>query len=65
MSGTVGEKTGRIRNILVLVGALFAVGTALSLQENVTQVREDRYRLAVSSGKTLFRTIVATRAWTS
>ena len=65
MSGTVGEKTGRIRNILVLVGALFAVGTALSLQENVTQVREDRYRLAVSSGKTLFRTIVATRAWIS
>jgi hypothetical protein len=63
MAGTGGEKTGRIRNILVLVGALFAVGTALSLQQNFTQVREDRYLLAVSTGKILFRTIVATRTW--
>ena len=60
-----GEKTGRIRNLLVLVGALFAIGTGLSLQQDITQIREDRYRLAVSSGKILFRTIVATRAWIS
>ncbi|MDD5761250.1 MAG: DUF3365 domain-containing protein [bacterium] len=65
MAGTGREKTGRIRNLLVLVGALFAVGTALSLQQNFTQVREDRYRLAASSGKVLFRTIVATRTWIS
>ena len=65
MAGTGGKKTRRIRNILVLVGALFAVGTALSLQQNFTQTREDRYLLAVSTGKVLFRTIVATRAWIS
>jgi hypothetical protein len=63
MAGFGGEKTGRIRNLLVLVGALFAVGTALSLQQDLTQVRVDRYRLAVSTGKVLFRTIVATRKW--
>jgi two-component system, NtrC family, sensor kinase len=62
MAGNGGKKTRRIRTLLVLVGALFAVATALSLQQNFTQVREDRYRLAVSSGKILFRTIVATRA---
>jgi hypothetical protein len=65
MAGIGGEKTGRIRNLLVLIGALFVVGTGLSLQQNFTQVREDRYQLAVTSGKTLFRTIVATRAWVS
>src|SRR3990172_3755639 len=65
MAGTGREKTRRIRNLLVLVGALFAVGTALSLQQNFTQTREDRYQLAVTSGKILFRTIVATRAWIS
>lgn len=65
MAGNGGEKTARIRNILILVGALFAVGTALSLQQNFTQTREDRYLLAVSTGKVLFRTIVATRAWVS
>jgi hypothetical protein len=65
MDGTEREKAGRIRNLLVLVGALFAIGTALSLQQNFTQVREDRYRLAASSGKVLFRTIVATRTWIS
>lgn len=65
MPDTGGEKTGRIRNLLFLVGALFAVGTALFLQQNLTQVREDRYRLAVSRGKILFRTIVATRTWIS
>jgi hypothetical protein len=63
MAGTGGEKTRRIRNILVLVGALVAAGFALSLQQNFTQVREDRYLLAVSTGKILFRTIVATRTW--
>ena len=57
------EKTRRIRNLLVLVGALFAVGTTLSLRGDITQVREDRYQLAVSTGKVLFRTIVATRIW--
>jgi len=65
MAGNGGEKTARIRNILILVGALFAFGTALSLQQNFTQTREDRYLLAVSTGKVLFRTIVATRAWIS
>ena len=63
MASAGGEKTGRIRNLLVVVGALFAFGTALSLQQNFTQVREDRYLLAVSTGKILFRTIVATRTW--
>jgi two-component system NtrC family sensor kinase len=63
MAGNGEKKTRRIRNLLILVGALFAVGTALSLQENFTQVREDRYQLAVSTGKILFRTIVATRTW--
>ncbi|HEX7519711.1 MAG TPA: DUF3365 domain-containing protein [Candidatus Deferrimicrobium sp.] len=63
MASTGREKTGHIRNLLVVVGALFAVGTALSLQQNFTQVREDRYLLAVSTGKVLFRTIVATRTW--
>lgn len=58
-----GKKTGRIRNLLILMGALFAIGTALSLQQDFKQVREDRYRLAVSTGKILFRTIVATRSW--
>lgn len=63
MTGNGGKKTRRIRILLVLVGALFAIGTALSLQQNSTQIREDRYQLAVSTGKVLFRTIVATRAW--
>lgn len=63
MTTTRGDKKGHIRNLLVLIGALFAVGTALSLQQNFSQVREDRYRLAVSTGKVLFRTIVATREW--
>jgi hypothetical protein len=63
MAGTGGEKTRRIRNILVLVGALVAAGFALSLQQSFTQVREDRYLLAVSTGKVIFRTIVATRTW--
>ena len=65
MVGNGGEKTARIRNILILVGVLYAFGTALSLQQNFTQTREDRYLLAVSTGKVLFRTIVATRAWIS
>jgi len=63
MAGTVGEKTGRIRNLLILIGALFAVGTGLSLQQDFTQARKDRFELAISSGKILFRTIVATRTW--
>jgi len=63
MTGTGKEKTGRIRNLLILMGALFAIGAALSLQENITQLRDDRYRLATSTGNVLFRTIVATRAW--
>ena len=65
MAGSGGEKTGRIRNLLVLVGALFVVGNALSLQRNFTQLREDRFQLAVLTGKVLFRTIVATRTWNS
>jgi two-component system NtrC family sensor kinase len=63
LASTEGKKTGHIRNLLFVVGALFAVGNALSLQQNFTQVREDRYLLAVSTGKVLFRTIVATRTW--
>lgn len=65
MAGAGGEKIGHIRTLLVLVGALFAVGTAMSLQQNFTQVREDRFQLAMSTGEVLFRTIVATRAWIS
>jgi two-component system NtrC family sensor kinase len=65
MGGTGKEKIGRIRNLLVFVGALFTVGAALSLQQNFAHVREDRHQLAVSTGKVLFRTIVATRAWVS
>ena len=63
MAGTGREKTRRIRTLLVLVGALFAVGTALSLQGDFTQVRADRFQLAVSRGRILFRTIVAIRTW--
>ena len=63
MPGTGGEKTRRIRNILILVGALFTVGTALSLRQDITQARADRFLLAVSTGKVLFRTIAATRTW--
>jgi len=58
-----GEKTRRIRNILVLVGALFVVGTGLSLRQEFQQVREDQYQLAVETGKVFFRTIVAIRTW--
>ena len=63
MAGTGGEKTRRIRNLLILVGALFAVGTGLSLRQEFQQVREDQYQLAVATGKVFFRTIVATRTW--
>ena len=63
MPGTGGEKTRRIRNILVLVGALFVVGTGISLRQEFQQVREDQYQLAVESGKVFFRTIVAMRSW--
>ena len=63
MAGNGGKKTGRIRNLLILMGALFAIGTTLSLQQDFKQVREDRYQLALSTGKILFRTIVATRSW--
>ena len=63
MAGTGREKTTRIRNLLILLGALFAVGTALSLRQEFSQVREDQYLLAVSTGKVFFRTIVATRTW--
>lgn len=65
MAGKGMEKTGRIRNLLLLVGALFTAGTALSLYQNVAQVREDRFQLALSTGKIIFRTIVATRSWVS
>ena len=63
MADNGGEKSRRIRNILILVGALFAVGTALSMRQEFKQVREDQYLLAVSTGKVFFRTIVATRVW--
>jgi hypothetical protein len=63
MADSGGEKTRRIRNILVLVGALFVVGTGLSLRQEFQQVREDQYQLAVETGKVFFRTIVATRTW--
>jgi len=62
MPGTGGEKTRRIRNILLVVGALFAVGTGLSLRQEFQQVREDKNQLAVESGKVFFRTIVAMRS---
>jgi two-component system NtrC family sensor kinase len=65
MTGSGKEKTSRIRNLLLLVGALFVVATGLSLQQNITKSREDRYQLAASRGKVLFRTIVATRTWVS
>ncbi|MGZ8430286.1 MAG: Tll0287-like domain-containing protein [Candidatus Deferrimicrobiaceae bacterium] len=65
MASTGGEMTGRIRDLLVVVGALFVIGIGLSLQQNIAQVREDRYQLAVSTGNVLFRTIVATRSWNS
>jgi two-component system NtrC family sensor kinase len=63
MAGTGGKKTGHIRNLLILVGALFAVGTALSVRQEFIQVRKDQYLLAVSTGNVFFRTIVATRTW--
>ncbi len=63
MAGTGRETTRRIRTLLVLVGVLFAVGTALSLGQTLTQTRSDRFQLAVSRGRILFRTMVAMRTW--
>ena len=63
MAGTGKEKTTRIRNLLILIGALFAVAAVLSMRQEFTQVREDQSLLAVSTGKVLFRTVVATRSW--
>jgi two-component system NtrC family sensor kinase len=57
------EKTRSIRKLLFLVSGLFVVGTGLSLQQNFTQVREDRFHLAVSSGEILVHSIIATRTW--
>jgi len=45
------------------IGALFAVGTGAFLLKDFEQIREERHRLASSTGNVLFRTIVATRQW--
>jgi hypothetical protein len=58
-----GNAITRTRKYIALVIALFAAGTALSLYHDIRQAREDRYRLAVSTGKVLFRTVVAARKW--
>jgi len=63
MAGTGREKTRRIRILLILVGALFVFATALSLEQTLAQTRSDRFQLAVSRGRILFRTIVAMRTW--
>ncbi|MHB1024280.1 MAG: c-type heme family protein [Desulfobacteria bacterium] len=55
--------TQRIWTYIVGIGILFALGTALSLLHDITQIREDRRQLAISQADVLSRTIFATRRW--
>lgn len=57
------RETRRVIAYLFGIGALFVVGASVSLLQNFDQIREERYRLASSTGKVLFRTIIATRRW--
>jgi hypothetical protein len=63
LPGAPGHPVARARNYFIAVCALFAIGIAYSLVQEIRQVRQDRYLLASSTGKVLFRTIVATRSW--
>jgi hypothetical protein len=55
----------RTRNYFIAICALFALGIGFSLFHDVRRIDRDRYGLAISTGKVLFRTIVATRSWNS
>jgi len=63
LPGAPGHPVARARNYFIAVCALFALGTALSLVEDIHRIRRDRYLLAASTGRVLFQTIVATRSW--
>ncbi|MEW6720102.1 MAG: DUF3365 domain-containing protein [Thermodesulfobacteriota bacterium] len=58
-----GSSIAKTRRYLALICVLFLIGTAISLAHDIRQTREDRYRLAVSWGEALFRTVVAARSW--
>ena len=53
----------RTRKYFIVLCVLFAALAAISLVQDIHRIRQDRYLLAVSTGKVLFRTIVATRSW--
>ncbi len=55
----------RTRNYFLAICVLFAFLTGISLFLDVHRIRQDRYRLAASTGRVLFHTIVATRNWNS
>jgi two-component system NtrC family sensor kinase len=62
-AGNPGNAIVRTRIYFAVIVVLFTVGIALSLYQDILHAREDRYLLAVSTGKVLFRTVVATRSW--
>ncbi len=58
-----GHPVARTRNYFIVLFVLFALLTGLSLHQEIRNVRRDRFRLAASTGRALFHTIVATRSW--
>jgi two-component system NtrC family sensor kinase len=58
-----GHPVTRTRNYFIVLFVLFALLTGLSLYQEIRNIRQDRFRLAASTGRALFHTIVATRSW--
>ncbi len=58
-----GHPVVRTRNYFIILFMLFALLTGLSLHQEIRHIRQDRFRLAASTGHALFHTIVATRSW--
>jgi hypothetical protein len=57
------RETRRVIAYLAGIGVLFVVGACISFLQDYQQIREERYRLASSTGKVLLQTIIATRQW--
>ncbi|MCL5884636.1 MAG: DUF3365 domain-containing protein, partial [Deltaproteobacteria bacterium] len=48
---------------IIAIGILFVVGTAFSLLDGIDEVREERFRLAISQADIVSRTVFAARRW--
>src|SRR3990172_494108 len=63
MNEAYGKAIARTWAYIVAIGILFVVGTAFSLMDGIDEVREERFRLAVSQADMVSRTVFAARRW--